>query len=40
LVFDAAGNLVKDAAQLAQGDEISARLARGMVRATVRKTEA
>ena len=40
LVFDAAGELVKDAAQLAAGDEISARLARGTLRATVRKTEA
>ncbi|HXE91593.1 MAG TPA: exodeoxyribonuclease VII large subunit [Terriglobales bacterium] len=38
LVFDAAGNLLKDAAQLAPGDEISARLARGTIHATVRKT--
>jgi exodeoxyribonuclease VII large subunit len=29
LVFDAAGNLVKDASQLHPGDEISARVARG-----------
>ncbi len=40
LVFDAAGKLVKDAAQLAAGDEISARLARGTLRATVKKTQA
>ncbi|MGH9531832.1 MAG: exodeoxyribonuclease VII large subunit, partial [Terriglobales bacterium] len=37
LVFDAAGNLLKDAAQVRAGDEISARLARGTVRATVKK---
>ncbi|HSA93932.1 MAG TPA: exodeoxyribonuclease VII large subunit [Terriglobales bacterium] len=39
LVFDAAGNLVKDAAQLTQGDEISARLARGTLQATVKKAQ-
>ncbi len=37
LVFDAAGNLVKDAAQVQVGDEISARLARGGLTATVKK---
>ncbi len=37
LVFDAAGNLVKDAAQLAPGDDMSARLARGSVTATVKQ---
>ncbi len=36
LVFDAAGNLLKDAAQVRAGDEISARLARGTVSATVK----
>jgi exodeoxyribonuclease VII large subunit len=35
LVFDASGNLLKDAAKVKAGDEISARLARGMVSATV-----
>ena len=35
LVFDANGQLVKDAAQLETGDELSARLARGQVRARV-----
>jgi exodeoxyribonuclease VII large subunit len=35
LVFDANGQLVKDAVQLQTGDEISARLARGRVRARV-----
>src|ERR1035438_2926211 len=35
LVFDAHGQLVKDAAQLAVGDDLSARLARGRVRARV-----
>lgn len=37
LVFDAAGNLVKDAAQLAPGDDLSARLARGSITATVKQ---
>jgi len=37
LVFDAAGNVVKDAAQVAAGDEIRARLARGEIRANVKK---
>jgi len=36
LVFDASGKLVKDAAQLVQGDEISATLARGAFTATVK----
>jgi exodeoxyribonuclease VII large subunit len=36
LVFDAAGSVVKDAAKLLAGDEISARLARGTVIATVK----
>jgi exodeoxyribonuclease VII large subunit len=35
LVFDSAGMLLKDAAQVKSGDEISARLAKGMVTATV-----
>jgi len=37
LVFDKSGQLVKDAAQTKVGDEIRARLARGEIRATVRK---
>ena len=39
LVFDAKGRLVKDAARLKTGDELSARLARGRVRARVTATE-
>ncbi|MGA2358074.1 MAG: exodeoxyribonuclease VII large subunit [Terriglobales bacterium] len=39
LVFDAKGRLVKDAARLKAGDEVSARLARGRVRARVTATE-
>ena len=39
LVFDANGQLVKDAALLAPGDEIAARLARGQVRARVTGSE-
>ena len=39
LVFDAKGQLVKDAARLEAGDELSARLARGRVRARVTATE-
>lgn len=35
LVFDPSGNLLKDASAARPGDEISARLARGTVRATV-----
>jgi exonuclease VII large subunit len=38
-VFDGQGTLVKDAAQLAPGDELSARLARGQVRARVTNTQ-
>jgi len=39
LVFDTNGQLVKDAARLKAGDEVSARLARGRVRARVTRTE-
>jgi exodeoxyribonuclease VII large subunit len=39
LVFDAKGRLVKDAARLKAGDDLSARLARGRVRARVTATE-
>jgi len=39
LVFDAKGQLLKDAARLNAGDELSARLARGRVRARVTSTE-
>ena len=39
LVFDANGRLVKDAARLQAGDDLSARLARGRVRARVTATE-
>jgi exodeoxyribonuclease VII large subunit len=39
LVFDAAGNLVKDAAQVKSGDEITAQVAKGKIVATVKKTE-
>jgi exodeoxyribonuclease VII large subunit len=39
LVFDANGQLMKDAARLAPGDELSARLARGRVRARVTGSE-
>lgn len=38
LVFDAAGNLVKDSEQVRAGDEITARLARGVIGAVVRET--
>jgi exodeoxyribonuclease VII large subunit len=38
LVLDASGNLVKAAAQVRAGDEITARLARGALTATVKKT--
>jgi exodeoxyribonuclease VII large subunit len=37
LVFDSSGKLLKDAAQVEPGEEISARLARGVVQATVSK---
>jgi exodeoxyribonuclease VII large subunit len=39
LVFDSAGQLVKDSAQVASGDEIRARLAHGEIRATVKKAD-
>jgi exodeoxyribonuclease VII large subunit len=39
LVFDAKGHLVKDAARLKAGDQLSARLARGRVRVRVIATE-
>jgi exodeoxyribonuclease VII large subunit len=37
LVFDGQGQLVKDAALVKRGDEITARVARGEIRATVKK---
>jgi exodeoxyribonuclease VII large subunit len=37
LVFDASGHLLKDASQVEVGQEISARLARGEIQATVTK---
>jgi len=40
LVFDGAGALVKDAGQLNVGEEISARVARGEIRAVVKKASA
>jgi exodeoxyribonuclease VII large subunit len=39
LVFDASGNLVKEASQLERGDAIRAQLARGEFAATVNKTK-
>jgi exodeoxyribonuclease VII large subunit len=39
LVFDASGALIKDAAQLSPGEEISARVARGSFTAEVKKTD-
>lgn len=39
LVFDSTGKLVKDAAQVKIGDEVSARLARGTIVSTVKKKE-
>jgi exonuclease VII large subunit len=36
LVFDSAGALLKDAARVKAGEEISARLARGTIEATVK----
>jgi exodeoxyribonuclease VII large subunit len=39
LVFDAQGQLLKDASRLKAGEEVSARLARGRVRARVTATE-
>ena len=38
LVFDSAGNLVKDATRLSPGDRISARVARGTLAAEVKET--
>jgi exodeoxyribonuclease VII large subunit len=38
LVFDARGNLVKDAQQVRPGNEIRARVSRGTIAATVKKT--
>ncbi len=38
LVFDSAGTLVKDAAQVEEGDEIAARVAKGEIRAKVSGT--
>jgi exodeoxyribonuclease VII large subunit len=39
LVFDGAGQLVKEASQVKAGDEISARVARGEIRAAVKEAE-
>jgi exodeoxyribonuclease VII large subunit len=39
LIFDASGQLVRDAAKLNAGEEVSARLARGRIRARVTVTE-
>jgi exodeoxyribonuclease VII large subunit len=39
LVFDASGKLVKDAAQVQPGDTISARVARGVIDATVKRSK-
>jgi exodeoxyribonuclease VII large subunit len=38
LVFDGAGNLLKDVSQLSPGDEVSARVAKGTFTAEVKKT--
>jgi exodeoxyribonuclease VII large subunit len=38
LVFDASGNLLREAAQVGIGDDISARLARGRIQARVTST--
>jgi exodeoxyribonuclease VII large subunit len=40
LVFDASGQLIKDAAQVKPGDEINARVARGEILATVKNNAA
>ncbi|MGC2531356.1 MAG: exodeoxyribonuclease VII large subunit, partial [Candidatus Sulfotelmatobacter sp.] len=40
LVFDGAGQLVKDAGRVKPGDEIRARVARGEIAAVVKKTGA
>lgn len=39
LVFDSSGKLVKNSAQVSPGDEISARLAKGTIRARVEQKE-
>jgi exodeoxyribonuclease VII large subunit len=39
LVFDSQGNLVKDAAQVATGGDITAQVAKGKITATVKKTD-
>jgi exodeoxyribonuclease VII large subunit len=39
LVFDAAGNVIRDAASMKVGDEISARLAHGVIVANVKSTK-
>jgi exodeoxyribonuclease VII large subunit len=39
LVFDASGKLLKDAAKVKAGDEISAKLAKGTIEATVKQTQ-
>jgi exodeoxyribonuclease VII large subunit len=39
LVFDASGKLIKDAAQVAPGDEIKARVARGEIESVVKKSK-
>ncbi len=39
LVFDSAGNLVKDAAQAKAGSEITAQVAKGKIIAIVKKSE-
>ena len=38
LVFDAEGNLIKEASSIAPGEDIRARVHRGVIDATVRKT--
>ncbi len=38
LVFDGAGELVKDAAEVKAGEEIRARVARGEIRAVVKRS--
>ena len=40
LVFDSSGKLVKDAAQVEAGDDVTARLARGQIAATVKSKSA
>jgi exodeoxyribonuclease VII large subunit len=38
LVFDSAGNLVKDSEQVQAGEEIRARVARGEIKAVIKKS--